>query len=120
MKIKDLLKEQPHNFKWKGSIYIYDNGGYVRASDNWKPYFYLEQLEDDIEVDIKANDNSFLDKMLRVFEWLEENANKHKLLYFKLMSDDFNKIGAYFKSDNRHHADFYINTILDIIEDNND
>ena len=54
--------------------------------------------------------------LLQVFDWLEANMNKNKLLYFKLL--DNNQIGAYFKVDNRHFADFYINIILKIIEEN--
>ena len=54
------------------------------------------------------------DELLKIFEWLEENMNKNKLLYFKLT--DKNQIGAYFKDNNRHFADFYINIILKLIK----
>ena len=54
------------------------------------------------------------EELLKVFEWLENNMNKDKLLYFKLL--DNNQIGAYFKIDNKHFADFYINVILSVIK----
>ncbi len=58
------------------------------------------------------------DELLKIFDWLEENANKNKLLYFKLL--DNNQIGAYFKTDNHHFADFYIRPILQIIRGDKD
>ena len=54
-------------------------------------------------------------ELLKIFDWLEENMNKKELLYFKLL--DKNQIGAYFKDNNRHFADFYINVVLNIIKD---
>ena len=56
------------------------------------------------------------EELLQVFEWLEANMNKDKLLYFKLLNN--NQIGAYFKIDNKHFADFYINVILSVIKGN--
>ena len=58
------------------------------------------------------------DVLLKIFDWLETNMNKNKLLYFKLL--DKNQIGAYFKDNNRHFADFYINVVLNIIKDDTD
>ncbi len=58
------------------------------------------------------------EELLKIFEWLEENMNVDDLLYFKLL--DKNQIGAYFKSDNRHFADFYINVISKIIKGGKD
>lgn len=58
------------------------------------------------------------EELLQVFEWLETNMNKDKLLYFKLL--DKNQIGAYFKIDNKHFVDFYINAILNIINGGKD
>ncbi|WP_288910775.1 hypothetical protein [uncultured Thomasclavelia sp.] len=56
------------------------------------------------------------EELLQVFDWLEENANKDNLLYFKLLGN--NEIGGYFKHNNKHFADFYINVInLRIKED---
>ena len=54
------------------------------------------------------------EELLKIFDWLEENANQNKLLYFKLL--DNNQIGAYFKTDNRHFADFYISSIRKAME----
>ncbi|MCI9434061.1 MAG: hypothetical protein HFI86_02130 [Bacilli bacterium] len=61
------------------------------------------------------------EEILEIFDWLEINMNKNKLLYFKLL--DNNQIGAYFKTNNYHFADFYINAIRKVIEEfgwNND
>lgn len=55
------------------------------------------------------------EELLEIFAYLEEHMNKHKLLYFKLI--DNNQIGAYFKLTNNHFADFYINAIRKVIED---
>lgn len=57
------------------------------------------------------------EELLKIFDYLEENVNQHKLLYFKLL--DNNQIGAYFKIDNHHFADFYINPILKVIRGEN-
>ena len=48
--IIELLNENPYKFKWKDSIYVLKNNEYVREIDNWKPYFYLEQLNDRVEI----------------------------------------------------------------------
>ena len=58
------------------------------------------------------------EELLKVFEWLEANMNKDKLSYFKLL--DNNQIGAYFKIDNKHFADFYIKVILNVIKGDKD
>lgn len=58
------------------------------------------------------------DELFEIFNWLEENMNENKLLYFKLL--DKNQIGAYFKSNNQHFADFYISIILKIIKGGKD
>ncbi len=58
------------------------------------------------------------EELSKVFEWLEENMNKNDLLYFKFVDDDV--IGAYFKSNNQHFADFYISIILKIIKGGKD
>ncbi len=58
------------------------------------------------------------EELLEIFDWLEENANQNKLLYFKLL--DENQIGGYFKIDNSHFADFYIKPILKIMRGNKD
>lgn len=50
-----------------------------------------------------------------VFNWLEENANKDGLLYFRL--SDYNQITAYFKGTNRQFAHFYTNRVLQIIRE---
>ena len=57
-------------------------------------------------------------ELFEIFNWLDKNVNKPKLLYFKLV--DMNQIGAYFKSNNQHFADFYINTILKSIKGDKD
>lgn len=54
-------------------------------------------------------------ELLKVFEWLEENVNRNKLLYFKLL--DNNQIGAYSKTNNHHFADCYINVIRNVMND---
>ena len=54
------------------------------------------------------------EELFKIFEWLETNMNKDKLLYFKLL--DKNQIGAYFEVNNKHFADFYINVILSIVK----
>ena len=54
------------------------------------------------------------EELFKIFDWLEENANQNKLLYFKLL--DNNQIGAYFKTDNTHFADFYISSIRKAME----
>ena len=58
------------------------------------------------------------EELLKVFEWLEKNMSVNGLLYFKLL--DNNQIGAYFKHNNKHFADFYINVILKIIKGGKD
>lgn len=58
------------------------------------------------------------EEIIEVFEWLEENANKKKILYFKLL--DTNQIGAYFKHNNKHFADFYVNVIRKILKEEKD
>ena len=50
MKLVDLLKEKPYKFIWKDNIYVLKENEYVREKDGWKPYFYLEQLYEDIEI----------------------------------------------------------------------
>lgn len=54
------------------------------------------------------------EELLKIFDYLEENFNRDKLLYFKLL--DNNEIGAYFKINNKHFADFYINVIRKELE----
>ena len=53
----------------------------------------------------------------QVFEWLEENVNKSKILCFKMSSDS--NITAYFKFDTGRHAkafaQFYPKQILKVI-----
>ena len=51
-----------------------------------------------------------------VFDWLEENANKDGLLYFRLTNHS--QITAYFKRTNRQFAQFYTNKVLQIIREN--
>ncbi len=53
------------------------------------------------------------EELLEVFDWSEKNANQNNLLYFKLL--DNNQIGGYFKESNKHFADFFINSILNIV-----
>ena len=50
-----------------------------------------------------------------VFNWLEKNANKDGLLYFRL--SDHNQITAYFKENKKRFAQFYANRILQIIRE---
>lgn len=57
------------------------------------------------------------EELLKVFDYLEKTINQDKLLYFKLL--DVNQIGAYWKVDNKHFADFYIKPILKIIRNGN-
>ena len=57
-------------------------------------------------------------ELFEIFNWLDKNVNKPKLLYFKLV--DMNQISAYFKKNNQHFADFYINTILKSIKGDKD
>lgn len=52
----------------------------------------------------------------KVFEWLEENMNQNNFYYFKMK--DVNQITAYWKTDNKPFAQFYIKPILKIIEEN--
>ena len=58
------------------------------------------------------------EELLQVFEWLETNMNKNKLVYFKLI--DNNQIGSYFKISGQHFANFYINVILSVIKGDKD
>lgn len=57
------------------------------------------------------------DQINKVFEWLEENMNKHDFYYFKMQ--DVNQITAYWKIDNKPFAQFYVKPILKIIEESN-
>lgn len=53
------------------------------------------------------------EELLKIFDWLEENANQNKKLYFKL--EDNTQVGAYFKDSNIHFANFYINAIRKVL-----
>lgn len=55
MRVIDLLKEKPYMFKWKNNTYKLVGEDYIRIEDNWKPYFYLEQLNDEVEIIDKVN-----------------------------------------------------------------
>ena len=50
---------------------------------------------------------------MKVLEFLNETFNKEGLLYFEIESE--NIIGAYFKSNNKHFVDFYIDKIKEIM-----
>lgn len=58
------------------------------------------------------------EELLEIFDWLEENANQNKLLYFKII--DNMRISGYLKINNHRFADFYIHSILEIMRSNKD
>lgn len=51
----------------------------------------------------------------KVFEWLEEKVNCNCL--FDLRLSDKNQITAYWRTDNKPFAQFYINQVLKILKD---
>lgn len=55
------------------------------------------------------------EKLNKVFDWLEKNANPNGILYFTLASK--NIIIGHFKSSNTAFAEFYVDKVLEIIEE---
>lgn len=49
MKLSEVAKELPYRFKWKDHWYILNGERYFRVDDDWEPYFYLYQLDEEVE-----------------------------------------------------------------------
>lgn len=57
------------------------------------------------------------DKLKNVFEFLQKNYNKNDLFYFKLIS--MKNIKAYFNDTNEEFATFYVDKIIEYLEEEN-
>lgn len=58
------------------------------------------------------------DKLKEVFKFLQDNYNKDNLFYFKLTS--MKNIKAYFNESNREFATFYIDKIIEYLNEEED
>lgn len=55
------------------------------------------------------------EEILEIFDLLESEFNKNSLFYF--VWEENNQIGAYFKSNDKRFARFYLKNILTLLQD---